>query len=295
MTKFHKVLLAGLGLGMAFSSFAVPKATINSALEPSSDGTEYFVLSSGSSAAIEHPSCKAKSAVLLIHGWVGKKDELGNLYKDLSEQLKGNCIASLRFDVQGEAERVKSNFRLTSTFKSRMEDTESALEYLKEQYPEQPLVVVGFSLGGATAMELVSRHPNTFEGIVLWSTALNPNEIVTLPNYYAAVREAIDEGESVLNETWADLTLTRQHVIGMLGYNPIRNLNQFKGHLLAIRGTEDYLPRHENEILRASMAVTEDVYYLDGADHIFHVLNPKKSQKAEVLNLTTDWIVGLSK
>ncbi|MEP1382529.1 MAG: alpha/beta fold hydrolase [Paraglaciecola sp.] len=293
MSKFYNALLAGLSLSIVFSSCAAPKEAIHSATEPSSGITKDFVLNTGSSATIEQPKCKAKSAVLLIHGWVGQKDEVGDLYKDLSAQLRGSCIASLRFDVQGEAEREKSNFTLTSTFKSRMEDTEAALAYLKKQYPTLPLVVVGFSLGGATAMELVSRHPKTFEGVVLWSSALNPNEIVTQPSYYAAVRGAIDEGESVLKEAWADLTFTRQHVIGMLGYNPIRNLGEFEGHLLAIRGSDDYLPAHEKTIFEASKAVTEDAYYLGGADHVFDVFDPENSQKDKVLGLTLSWITSL--
>ncbi|MEP0357104.1 alpha/beta fold hydrolase [Paraglaciecola sp.] len=294
MNKFCGVLLAGFSLSIVFlSCSAASKVVMSSTLKPSSVFTKDLVLSTGATATLEKPNCKVKSAVLLIHGWVGQKNEVGDLYKDLAQQLHNNCIASLRFDVRGESEREKSNFTLTSTFKSRMEDTEAALKYLKSQLPTLPLVVVGFSLGGATALELVSRHPKTFEGVVLWSSALNPNEIVTQPNFYAAVRGAIDEGESLLKEPWADLIFTREHVLGMLGYNPIRNLSEFKGHLLAVRGTDDYLPAHEKTIFEASMAVTEDVYYLGGADHIFNVLEPEKSQKHKVLKLTLQWITSL--
>lgn len=287
--------LVGVSLCISFASFSFAShESSNDVVKSFSVESKDVVLSSGSTATFEQPSCKAEAAVLLIHGWVGQKDELGDLYKTLSNQLRGNCIASLRFNVQGESERENSNFTLTSTFRSRMEDTESALNYLKQQYPNLPKVVLGFSLGGATAMELVSRHPKTFKGLVLWSSALNPNEIVTLPKNYSAIREAIDEGQSLLKEAWADLTLTRRHVIGMMGYNPVRNLGEFKGHLLAIRGSDDYLPAHEKEIFEASAAVSEDVYYLGGADHIFNVFDPEKSQKDKVLNLTLEWITALS-
>ncbi len=295
MNNFCSRFLVGVSLCISFASYSfASNGSLTDVVKSFSGESKDVVLSSGSTATFDQPSCEAEAAVLLIHGWVGQKDELGDLYKTLARQLRVNCIASLRFDVQGESERESSNFTLTSTFKSRMEDTESALYYLQQQYPSLPKVVVGFSLGGATAMELVSRHPETFKGLVLWSSALNPNEIVTLPKSYSAVREAIDEGQSLLKETWADITLTRQHVIGMLGYNPIRNLGEFKGHLLAIRGSDDYLPAHEKEIFEASAAVSEDVYYLGGADHIFNVYEPEKSQKDKVLNITVDWITALS-
>lgn len=211
MNDFCKRFLASISLCVlcvnpSFASNESLKTTIKSL----SGESKNVVLSSGATATSEHPNCKVQAAVLLIHGWVGQKDEVGGLYKTLSHQLRDNCIASLRFDVQGESEREKSNFTLTSTFKSRLEDTQSALDVLQQQYPSVPLVVLGFSLGGATAMELVSRHPKTFKGLVLWSSALNPNEIVTQPKHYYAVREAIDEGQSLLKESWAELTLTRQ-------------------------------------------------------------------------------------
>ncbi|VEL97523.1 hypothetical protein ALT761_02527 [Alteromonas sp. 76-1] len=257
-------------------------------------------LSSGAKGVLEKPSCTAKNdsnanvkgAVLLIHGWAGQKDEVGDLYKDLAHQLSTHCIASVRFDVRGEAEREASNYTLSSTFKSRVEDAQAGLDYLQAQYPSTKLVVVGFSLGGATAMELVSTHPKAFEGLVLWSTALNPNEVVTNTQNFKEVRQALEEGQSTI-KSWVDLTLTRKHVVGMLGYNPIRNLGDFEGKMLAIRGANDYLPAHEKVIFEASNAVSEDAYYLGGADHIFNVYEPNKSKKKEVLNLSVNWIKQL--
>lgn len=257
-------------------------------------------LSSGAKGVLEKPSCTAKNdsnanvkgAVLLIHGWAGQKDEVGDLYKDLAHQLSTHCIASVRFDVRGEAEREASNYTLSSTFKSRVEDAQAGLDYLQAQYPSTRLVVVGFSLGGATAMELVSTHPKAFVGMVLWSTALNPNEVVTNTQNFKEVRQALEEGQSTI-KSWVDLTLTRKHVVGMLGYNPIRNLGDFEGKMLAIRGANDYLPAHEKVIFEASNAVSEDAYYLGGADHIFNVYEPDKSKKKEVLNLSVNWIKQL--
>lgn len=257
-------------------------------------------LSSGAKGVLEKPSCtpkndsnaNVKGAVLLIHGWAGQKDEVGDLYKDLAHQLSTHCIASVRFDVRGEAEREASNYTLSSTFKSRVEDAQAGLDYLQAQYPSTRLVVVGFSLGGATAMELVSTHPKAFEGLVLWSTALNPNEVVTNTQNFKEVRQALEEGQSTI-KSWVDLTLTRKHVVGMLGYNPIRNLGDFEGKMLAIRGANDYLPAHEKVIFEASNAVSEDAYYLGGADHIFNVYEPDKSKKKEVLNLSVNWIKQL--
>lgn len=297
--KRFNLHLGGLCLWLSFSlvlTVTAPGVAFGASGDDSSKGrnvSQAITLGSGANGVIEKPACSAqddiKGAVLFIHGWVGHKDEVGDLYKDLALQLSHHCVASLRFDVRGEAEREASHFVLSSTFESRVEDAQSALDYLQSQYPHLPLIVVGFSLGGATAMELVSLHPDTFKGVVLWSTALNPNEIVTSTQNYNEIRQALVEGQSTL-KSWVDLTLTRKHLVGMLGYNPVRNLRAFKGYMLAIRGLEDYLPQHEKTIFEASSAVREDVYYLGGADHIFNVLEPEKSKKEDVLNLSANWI-----
>lgn len=308
-----KLHLAGFSLSLCLSIsslFALPSAAreasvgieVDSNINALSDPLSHaIVLESGANGMHETPECtvydenksdvvnSVKGAVLLIHGWAGQKDEVGDLYKDLAHQLSTSCVASLRFDVRGEAEREASNYTLSSTFESRVEDAQAGLDYLQAHYPNVPLIVVGFSLGGATAMELVSLHPDTFKGVVLWSSALNPNEIVTNTGNFKEVRQALVEGKSTL-KSWADFTLTRQHIVGMLGYNPIRNLAAFKGQMLAIRGADDYLPAHEKVIFEASGAVREDAYYLGGADHIFNVYEPEKSKKEDVLNLSINWI-----
>ena len=295
-----KTLLSS-ALLLSTATYAKPDDVIKNQVASNTEGySQSVTLNSGAKGILEKSVCTAKSdssaemkgAVLLIHGWAGQKDEVGDLYKDLAHQLSAHCIASVRFDVRGEAEREASNYTLSSTFKSRVEDAQAGLDYLQAQYPSTRLVVLGFSLGGATAMELVSTHPKTFDGMVLWSTALNPSEVVTNAQNFKEVRQALEAGQSTL-KSWVDLTLTRKHLMGMLGYNPIRNLGDFEGELLAIRGSNDYLPAHEKVIFDASNAVREDAYYIGGADHIFNVYEPNKSKKEEVLNLSVNWIKRL--
>lgn len=285
--------VVGLLARMCISALVV--YTHFAAAEPlQSDVISNIRLDSGAGAVVEQPSCNVRYSVLMIHGWAGQKDEVGDIYKLLAKRLRSQCITSLRFDVQGESERGKSHFILTSTFESRVADAQSGLDYLQAQYPDTAIILVGFSLGGATALEIVSRHPNEITGLVLWSSALNPNEVVINSDYADTIRAAVNEGQGVL-KTWTDITLTQAHVVGMLGYNPIRNLADFYGHILAIRGLDDYLPAHEAEIFKISNAVTEEAYYLGDADHIFNVFDPQKSKKDRVLDLTMQWIVNLSK
>jgi pimeloyl-ACP methyl ester carboxylesterase len=249
-------------------------------------------LSSGTQGVVEGHSKAPLGAVLLIHGWASTKDEVGNLFKDLAIDLVKYQIVSLRFDVRGESKRQPDGIRLSSTFASRVADTQAALDWLRSKYPDTPVIILGYSLGGATAMKIVSRQPTSAKGLVLWSTALNPSELISHLDNTDAVRQAIEKGEGILN-SWTKLTFTRKHVLGMLGYNPQHNLAAFTGDILAIRGLNDYLPQHEATIFAQSSSKNEDAYYLSHADHIFNVLDQNSSQGPKLINLTSTWMSAL--
>jgi len=106
-------------------------------------------------------------AVLLFHGWTGKMDEVGDMFKRLGGELGEAGIASLRINFRGEGER--NGHRLTSTFATRIADAEAALAMIQEKFPDAKIGVVGFSLGGATALALTGRHPEAVTSLVLCS------------------------------------------------------------------------------------------------------------------------------
>ena len=96
---------------------------------------------------------EAQQAVLLLHGWNGSMDEVGDLYRDLALRLAEKGIASLRFNFSGEGERV--NYVVTSTLESRVNESKAAFEALRNKVPNATYGIVGFSLGGLTAMAVV--------------------------------------------------------------------------------------------------------------------------------------------
>jgi len=133
-----------------------------------------------------------KAAVLLLHGWTGHRDEVGDLFKRTAAQLVAQNIASLRIDFRGEGER--NGHRLTSTFATRIADAEAGLAFLQQHYPNTKIGVLGFSLGGATALAVVGRQPEAVQSLVLWSTAGDlAADFFTQPDLRTATREAMEK------------------------------------------------------------------------------------------------------
>ena len=225
-------------------------------------------------------------AVLLLHGWNGSMDEVGNLFADLAQALADRGIASLRFDFSGEGERV--DYVVTSTLESRIAESKAAFAALRNAVADARYGVVGFSLGGLTAMEVVGEHPNWFQSMVLWSAAQEMN----MPGdaaYREAFRTAIEEGQGVY-QTWAKITLTRPFLLSFIGVNAGRHLATYPGALLSIRGDGDYLPSHDRAWLQSAPTRDKSFLLIGGADHIFNVLDqPRPNYGARVVRATADW------
>lgn len=270
------VFLATTAIG-ATNTTPTPTHEYNIEVAPNVEGT----LSSASA------TFSPKAAVLLLHGWTGQRDEVGDLFKRTASQLAAQNIASLRIDFRGEGER--HGHRLTSTFATRIADAEAGLALLQQHYPNTKIGVLGFSLGGATALALVGRQPDAVKSLVLWSTAGDlAVDFFTQPDLKTATRKAMEQGESIY-ATWAPITLTREHLTGMLGYDLFGPLARYQGALLGIRGSADYLTPYEPQILDAANGSLEESVVIGGADHIFNTLDPTSTHDERAITLTTRW------
>jgi len=233
------------------------------------------------------PVTATRQAVLLLHGWNGSMDEVGNLYADLATTLADRGIASLRFDFTGEGERA--DYLVTSTLESRISESEAAFEVLRQAVADANYGVVGFSLGGLTAMEVAGQHPDWFQSMVLWSAA-QEMRMTGDPAYNAAVRAALTEGRGTY-ASYAQITLTRDFVLSFIGVDASRHLSTFPGALLSIRGDADFLPSYDRAWLAASPSTDKSFLLIGGADHIFNVLEqPKPDYGARAITATADWM-----
>ena len=231
---------------------------------------------------------QADRVVLLYHGWTGKMDEVGDLYKRLANDLGEAGIASLRIDFRGEGER--NGHRLTSTFASRIADGEAALAFVQKELPKAKVGIVGFSLGGATALAVTGRNPETITTLILWSSSGNLGiDFFGDPAMINGQKEAIENGESVI-QSWSELTLTREHLMGFIGYDLLGPMKAYKGALFAIRGTDDFLNRYEDQFLEAASGWREEYLIVSGADHIFGALDPESLLDDRLITETFQFI-----
>jgi pimeloyl-ACP methyl ester carboxylesterase len=94
--------------------------------------------------------------VLLLHGIIGSRATWGWLVPELTARFR---VLRLDFRGHGQSERAAGRY----TAAGYVADAVAALE----QAARQPCVVVGHSLGGATAAAIAQRRPDLLTGVVL--------------------------------------------------------------------------------------------------------------------------------
>ena len=229
-------------------------------------------------------------AVLLFHGLAQDMDEVGDLHKKLAARLSERGIASLRVNFRGEGDRARTN--IESTFPSRLADAVSARTFVvrQEGVRSDRIGVVGFSLGSATAIETGGRHPDWFRTLVLWSSPSGKilDYLLTRPDAQAAMRDGIG-CDNVPG--WKPVYTKREFYESFRGFDLDQSLARFPGPVLSIRGSEDFLPRRDVEMLNAAPGRPREAVLLGGADHIFRVFQPELGYEQRVLDRTESWLL----
>jgi hypothetical protein len=227
-------------------------------------------------------------AVILLHGFADDMDGAGDLSKHLTDVLATNGIASLRINFRGEGDRRRTV--IESTFLTRLEDTENAYEFLIRQPGVKPdhLGCIGWSLGGATELEVLGRHSLWFRTGVVWSTPTGDLEKFIMSRPGAA--EAVRNGVSTYDAGWKKITTYRAFYESFHGVDLNRSIAKYPGALLAVRGSMDFVPNGDPDLMKYAPGLPREAVLIGGADHIFNVFEPEKGLAERAVRVTADWL-----
>lgn len=229
--------------------------------------------------------------VILLHGSASHKNEVGDLYLRLAEQLANNGIASIRIDFAGTGDSPVDYTHYT--LKTAVRDAEVALAFLRSQprVDDHRIGVVGFSQGGLIAQLLVAQQPG-IKSFVAWSSVasdgIGPFADMFETLYMTAKREGQVEQQFAwrpplsISYEWFEQVMANQSLSGMAEYT---------GSVLAIAGSNDTVvpPTAATKLIVASGSDVARAVIIKGADHIFNVLDENANQDEQLLEMTTEW------
>lgn len=230
--------------------------------------------------------------VILCHGTASNKNEVGDMYVMLANQLIKAGIASIRFDYAGCGESKALPQELT--FFGEVEDTYEIYKYLLDcdMVDSSKIGILGLSQGARIMAELFKIVPELRFGIS-WSGACQSNEGLFEEwhkNYY---NEAIKNGYAVVPMTWGEnLIISKEWFDDIKKSTPLEGFKNYKGPILAIAGVEDdIIPfEHTSEIIKFCTNIDSRAILYPRSNHIFNILSGDLTVMNTVIKETIEWI-----
>ena len=134
--------------------------------------------------------------LLYIHG---RNDYF--FQRELAEDIAGCGGAFYALDLRryGRSLRPGQRMGFVSNLSLYDEDIAEALDLIREDYPDLPLVLMGHSTGGLLATLWANRHPGALDGLILNSAWLEMQTMASMRSAVAPILERI----ASRNPMWA--------------------------------------------------------------------------------------------
>jgi len=212
----------------------------------------------GLAGVFHSPNEKTRACVVTCHGLISSKDS--EKYVDIARRFCGEDLAVLRFDFRGCGESG-GLFEDTSVT-GRMEDLESALDFVQEQDCES-VGVMGSSLGGTVAV-LTATKDRRVKALVTWATPCYLDELF---------REDVIEGFEKLRQD-----------VGK--YDVVKAVKETHCPILIVHGSLDQqVPLSHCKVLYENAKEPKVIQIIEGADH--RLTDPIHRRRA--VELTLEW------
>lgn len=212
-------------------------------------------------------------AVVINHGHGGSKDENGGL-TGIARALAKAGFASIRMDFPGCGESEASFQENTMT--NMIADSNAGLAYLLANYKidADHLGILGYSMGGRIASEIVGAGDNPYQAVVLLSAAdvsmedLAVNLFGGMETYNELKATAQKDGYATFTTIYGQTQeLSKAWFEDMENGKPLESLAKFTGPVLVLHGDKDAMVTDEmNKAILAADPAAQEVIVPD-ADH----------------------------
>lgn len=175
-----------------------------------------------------HPNIDQFPVCIIFHGFTGNKTGTKFSYVQLARMLEAKGIATLRMDFLGSGDS-DLNF-IDMTFDDEVSCARVMLEEMLQMPQITKVYLLGHSMGGAVASELVKLYPSEIQKLCLWAPAFN------LPDAVAYIKGNVPESDSYDHNGFE---ISNDFVKDITSRDLYQDLDKYQNELMVIHGTAD--------------------------------------------------------
>ena len=151
-------------------------------------------------------------AVILCHGTGSQKNEVGNLFAEMSKRLLNIGIASIRLDYAGCGDSKACQTKLS--FCGEVNDTKKVYQYLYTQdfIDCNNIGILGFSQGARVMAELL-KEVHSLKFAISWSGACHDGIGVFKGWFDEYYQEALENGYAKIPMFWRENLLLSKKMV----------------------------------------------------------------------------------
>jgi len=245
------------------------------------------------SAGLEGTLTAAKSPgprpmVVMLHGFGGHRDEVGDLFAKLARRLAKEGLSSLRIDFPGNGKSEGEFGDITAGLYRRA--AIAALRFARSAPGADParLGLLGYSFGGAIATASLGSDAPRTRALVLWAPVGDP--AVDMLESLGAERAAEAERAGAVEIPWGKSTieLKRGFFRSLAELKPLEAVSHYAGDLFVVAGSGDRLVKHVAPLYEAARSARRrEQRVIDGANHFFGATERGGGQVEPLLAETT--------
>ncbi len=208
--------------------------------------------------------------VVMLHGFGGHRDEVGNLFAKLARRLAKHGLSSLRFDFPGCGRSDGEFGDITVPLYRRA--AIAALRFAKSVPGADPncLGLLGYSFGGAIATTCLGADAPRARALVLWAPVGMPS--IDMVESLGAERAAEAERAGAVAVPWGkgEIRLKRAFFRSLAEVSPLEAIAHYDGSLYVLAGSRDRLAKHVGDFYAAAKrARRREQRVIEEADHFF--------------------------
>ena len=220
-----------------------------------------------------------KDIVVYLHGFTGHKNEHNFMFKNLSIELAKVGIASLRYDYRGSGD---SDLDFSDqSFDTVLADGEAMIKEAKALNGGKPVIVLGFSMGGANAARQSVMHNEDIKKLILISPA----------GHLEKSLQRIFEVNKVIDEKFVDIG---GYYIGINFKESLDNVDlyegveNFKKPVLIIQGSADLAVNPIDSKRYATLYEKSRYVVVEDATHGYDKVEYRNKIKEEVIKFINE-------